>query len=286
MNPATTTTELETRYKFICTQFDLLVSHGVSISKALAGRESPTDHEYYADRIFSKLLCHALTLMRILPTGLVPTRPENSELWDISSACALARALLEAFDALAYVSIEQVSDHEREFRVLLWKLHSEERRQEMLKLIGSTAPGVSEVKNNVTTLRQQLTQQEFFLKLDDQTKRKIERGEAPPFHLSHAERNRRVGVDHDYYKAAVMFLSCYVHTYPFSIHQLMNFQAGEPESLRLMFLPVQYATGFLAKAILGTQVIFGDKLPDPSEKVSEVLSVWVEILGNGISKVD
>lgn len=285
MAPPTNTTELETRYKSICSDFDLLVSHGISISEALAGKESPTDREYYADRIFSKLLCHALTLRRIVPTGLVPTRPGNSELWDISSACALARALLEAFDALAYVSIEQVSDSEREFRLLLWKLHSGERRQEMLKLISSTAPGVSDVTNNVTTLRQQLTGHEFFLKAPDRIKKKVERGETPPFHLSHAERNTRAGVDHEYYKAAVMFLSCYVHTYPFSVHQLMEFQAGEPESLRLMSLPVQYATGFLAKAIEGTQVVFGYKLPSPSEKAAEVLSVWIRILGNGISKI-
>ena len=191
----------------------------------------------------------------------------------------------EAYDALAYVAIDDVQTSEREFQILLWKLHSEERRQKMLRLIGSTAPGVVDVDKNVTELRQKLTSHDFFNSADAGLKKKVQNGNVPPFHLSHADRNKRAGVNHEYYNAAVMFLSSYVHTYPFSVHQLMEFRAGDPESLRLMSLPVQHASGFLAKGIEGMSLVFGDVMPSPPEAASELLSTWIEIIGHGTSGV-
>ena len=276
---------VEERYRTICRDFDTLVTYGIQVSAELGGRETPHDREYYADRIFSKLLCHAITLKHIVPTGLAPVAARRTEIWDISSACAITRALLEAYDALAYVAIEDVQTSEREFRILLWKLHSEERRQKMLRLIGSTAPGNSDVDRNVTELRQKLTSHEFFNSADAGLKTKVQNSNVPPFYLSHADRNKRGGVNHEYYTAAKMFLSSYVHTYPFSVHQLMEFRAGDPESLRLMSLPVQYASGFLAKGIDGMSLVLGDAMPSPSDAASELLSTWIEIIGHGISRV-
>ena len=277
--------EVQDRYRTVCTDFDTLVTYGIRVCTALGGREAPHDREYYADRIFSKLLCHAITLNRIAPTGLSPVAAGYSELWDVSSACAVSRALLEAYDALAYVAIEDVQIGEREFRILLWKLHSAEPRQELLRLIGSTAPAVLEVDKNVTELRQKLTTHDFFNSVDAGLKNKAQKGNVPPFHLRHAERNKRVGVNHKFYNATVMFLSSYVHTHPFSVHQLMDFRAGDPESLRLMSLPVQYASGFLAKGIEGMSLVFGDIVPLPSEAESEIQGTWIEIIRNGVARV-
>ncbi len=277
--------EVEDRYKTICTDFDTLVTYGIRVSTSLGGKNAPHDREYYADRIFSKLLCHAITLKHIVPTGLSPVAAGYSELWDVSSACAVSRALLEAYDTLAYVAIEDVQVGEREFRILLWKLHSAERRQKMLRLIGSTAPAVLEVDKNVTELRQKLTTHDFFDSVEAGLKRKARNGNVPPFHLSQAGRNKRAGVNHEYYNAALMFLSSYVHTHPFSVHQLMEFRAGDPESLRLMSSPVQYASGFLAKGIEGTSLVFGDIVPLPSEAESEIQSTWIEIIRNGFARV-
>lgn len=273
------------RYESICAELDTLVKYGVSASSALANKEAPLDREYYADRIFSKLLCHAITLKRIIPTGLVPLKQGYSELWDISSACSLTRALIESFDALAYVSIEEIRDHEREFRILLWKLHSEERRSKMLELIGSSSPEFTRIKEDIIKLRNDVMQHNFFTTLDKGTQKKISNQKSPAFYLSHAEKNKRASLNHEYYNSCIIFLSSYVHTYPFSIHQLMKFRAGDEESLRLMSMPIQYTVGFLAKGIEGIRIVFGKRLPSMTDQESELCLIWTEILKNGISKI-
>lgn len=271
--------EFEPRYWRVREEFSRLLAQGIEVANALAGKDAPGDREFYADRIFSKLLCHGLTLQRLSPTE-APSGPDV--LWDISSACAVARALIESFDALAFVAVESVPDDEREFRVLLWKLHAEERRQKMLALVGSTLPKVAEVDTAVATLRAALLAHPLFGTCNAGLAKRVAKGDTPPFHLDHAERNRRSGVDHDYYNAAVMFLSAYVHTFPFSVHQLMQFRAGDNESLRLMSIPLQYASGFLAKGIEGMRSVFPALLPSPSEETQRALNMWVAILDGGI----
>lgn len=271
--------ELVLRYQSIREEFDRLLAHGIEVANALAGKDATKDRESYADRIFSKLICHGVTLQRISPSAL---RTASAELWDISSSCAVARALIESFDALAYIAVEPVQEYEREFRTLLWKLHAEERRQKMFALIGSTLPQVVEVDAAVLSLRGALLAHPFLRSYSAGISKKLAKGTTPPFHLDHAERNRRSGVNHDYYKVAVMFLSAYVHTFPFSIHQLIEFRAGNDESLRLMAMPLQYASGFLAKGIDGMHSVFPSLLPLPNETTQQAIDTWTTILRDGI----
>lgn len=274
--------ELTDRYHDIRTEFDLLVMHGTQIADSLAGKDAQHDRDFYADRVFSKLLCHAITLRRISPSA---SGSGSTELWDISSAAALARALIESFDALSYVAVEDVAPQEREFRILLWKLHAEERRQKMLALIGSSATAVVTIDAAVLALRSELLAHPLLHSNGPDLAKRITKCDAPPFHLGHMERNKRSGVDHDYYNAAIMFLSAYVHTFPFSVHQLMEFRAGNDESLRLMSMPIQYSLGFLSKAIDGMHSVFGLSLPIPDEATSKTLRTWVELLDCGIRHV-
>lgn len=270
------------RYKSIRSEFDLLLNWGVKLSNALANKKAPLDRDYYADRVFSKLLCHAITLRRIIPTGLAPEQEGNTELWDISSACAITRALIESFDALFYISIEEIADPEREFRVMLWDLHSEERRLKKLELIESKSSEVMNIVDRVAELRKTVIEHNNFTMLDNGSKKKIEKGESPAFYLNHSERNKRAKINHSYYNACIMFLSAYVHTFPFSINQLMQFKAGDSESLRLMSLPVQYAIGFLAKSVDGMHVIFGNRIPSKPQEVSGLCEIWSGVLEQGI----
>jgi len=152
----------------------------------------------------------------------------------------------------------------------------------MLSLIGSSAPGVAQINEEVSRLRGELVAHAMFASAASELKSKVLSGNTPPFHLSHSDRNRHSGVNNDYYNATVMFLSSYVHTFPISIHQLMQFRAGEPESLSLLSLPIQYATGFLAKGIEGMRAVFGEALPRPDEPTCATLNEWIAIVERGV----
>lgn len=274
---------IESRYRDLCAELDHLISHGHAISRAMSGKLIENQRQEYGDPLYGKLLAHAATVRRLLPSGLKPRTAGAVEVWDISSICTLARALIETYDALAYLAVEPVDTQERQFRVLLWNLHDQERREKMLGLIGSRSPEVSNIRQRVVALRHRVLTDASFQDLDPGTKKQIESKRAPPFHLSQRERNRRNGISHEYYNATEMFLSAYIHSFPFAIHQLMHFRAGDADSLQLLGIPVQYTLGFLSKGIEGMHAAFGNALPDMDENTSDVVDVWVEIVGKGVT---
>lgn len=140
-----------TRYAEVVSAFDSLVDYGLKLSRELAGHVSAEEHLGYADPIFAKLVCHAVSLRKLSPD--LDGKPRN-ELWDISSTSAIARSLIEAFDALAYVALNNVTPEEREFRILLWELHDQVRRKKMLEHIGSQNPKVAEVHASAALLQE------------------------------------------------------------------------------------------------------------------------------------
>jgi hypothetical protein len=247
---------VETRYQEVRTDFRTLIEYGASLSEELANRVAPNDREFYASHIFAKLLGHSISLLHLSPSGLHPHNPRVTELWDLCSIGSLARVLIESFDALAYVAIHGISDKERTFRISLWRLHADE-----------------------------LMEHPMFSEASSQFRKNVSNGNSPPFHLSKEERCRLSGVSHEYYTAAYMHLSAYVHTFPFAIQQLEHFKAGDPGSLRILSVPIQYATGFLAKAIEGMQSVFPLTTTTASKSAEKTLGIWTGIVRAGVRDI-
>lgn len=267
------------RYRKLLDEYDTLISHARAIADRLVGRRIEQKSLSYSDAIYTKLICHGISLRKLSPS-LDPA--QTSELWDVASACAVARALIESYDALAYIGVHQVEPSEQQFRVLLWELHDQQRRLKMLEKIGSVDPRISKIRERVSDLSAKLIAHAFYSNVSKEVGSKVARGDAPPVHLSQKDLNAASAINHEYYIAATMFLSQYVHTYPLSLHQLMHFRAGEPDALHVSSMPLQYSMPFLAKAIEGMVAIWPDGKVEPSEDIEQVLHSWLAIAENGV----
>lgn len=271
--------DVQTRYRETYAEFSELTAYSVAVLEAQAGRKPTGDRDFYAERIFGKLVCHALTLKRLSPSP----EPTTGELWDVSSSYAIARTLIETYEALAYIALEPVGDQEREFRVLLWKLHAQERRREMLRLIGSNHSEIPKLEENVLQLRARCLNHSFIASAGKELARKVERGETPPYHLSRGERDKRMDVSHDYHTAVIMHLSSHIHTHPFSVHQLFEFKAGDPECLRLMAVPLQYSLAFFAAAVVGILALCPPTTTRMPARLVRSTDTWTGILRRGVN---
>ncbi|MBL8535463.1 MAG: hypothetical protein JNL33_16565 [Betaproteobacteria bacterium] len=269
------------KYREAYEELSDLLTHAVALIDAQSGYVPNGDREFYAERIFTKMVCHGLSLQRLTPSPPFP----GDELWDISSSYAVARSLIETYEALAYVSLEPVDEKEREFRFLLWKLHAQERRREMLRLIGSAHPEALGIETNIAALRSAILGHPFTSTLSPAFRGKVARGETPPYHLSRAERDARTGIDRDYHAAVIMHLSAHVHTHPFSIHQLFDFRAGNPDCVRLMAIPLRYCSAFLGRAILGIRQLFAPRVPVMPPHLLQIITNWGEVLSKGVKNV-
>ncbi|MEH6543008.1 MAG: DUF5677 domain-containing protein [Porticoccaceae bacterium] len=271
--------ESSENYAKIYNDFSLLLEYGERLIELQVGTKPSGSYQVYGERIFVKLLCHGKTLKRLSPT---PGLQGASELWDISSNYAIARTLIETFDALAYIAIENTDELERDFRIKFWKLHSEARRLKMLTLIGSQDPRVEGVRQDVENYRAEILAHEHLKKCGAELRKKIEKENYQPYHLTQKQRNERAGINNEYQNSVTMHLSSHVHTHPFSVFQLVDFKAGDPECLGLMSMGLQYSTAYLAKAIVGVSAMFKPMVPSQSNEVSHLLELWERIIGNGI----
>ncbi|AJX72388.1 hypothetical protein BG19_2199 [Burkholderia pseudomallei MSHR840] len=267
------------RYRAILSEYDTLIAHAASISQRLTGRPIDGQHMPYVDTIFTKLICHGISLRKLSPPADVH---QTGEMWDLPSACAVGRALIETYDAMGYIGAVDISTSEREFRVLMWELHDQKRRLDMLELIRSAAPRVESIRASGDALAKQITNHQFFSGLSESAKHRVARGEAR--HLPHRELNAVNGIDHGYYETVIMFLSQYVHSLPLSLHQLMHLRAGEPEAIQLSSMPLQYAMPFIAKAIERMAMIWPDCEGARSDELHLLVEQWLAIAANGVAQ--
>jgi len=118
------------KYLAIVAEFDLLLAYAQLADKAFVGKKSACKRQSYAAEVFCKLLAHCITLREISPDL---TTPGKRQLWDLGSASAIARCVIESYDSFAYIAALSATVEEREFRLLLWGLHDYNRRIKMLQ---------------------------------------------------------------------------------------------------------------------------------------------------------
>lgn len=267
------------QYAEFYTEFEALLEYAIAVLNAQAGHKVQSSRENYGEKIFGKIVCHAISLKRILPN---PIRSKDTEIWDISSAYAISRTILESYEALAYVAVENISEEELECRILAWKLHAQERRHKMLLLIGSKDPRIAEVEEDIRSIRVAVLGPQFGHILPKELRGKINKGECPPYLVSRRVRLNAADINSDYFTAALMHLSSHVHAHPFSLHQLFDFRAGTAEAYGLMKIGGEYAGGFLAAAVREMSNLFSPRIPDPPTSVRDTLELWWAILQRGV----
>ncbi|MGQ2992765.1 hypothetical protein [Variovorax sp.] len=248
------------RYTKQLEYFDLLLDAGVQVSARTVGMQPPEMRFNYLDRIFTKVLAHAIALRNLSPDF----SRQGSHIWDPASASAVARSLIEAHDVLWYMPADGEGEDEREFRVLLWRLHDKQRRAQMLVLLKSVHPDKEKIVLEAQELGAQAMAHNWFPRLRVDLQQKIRKGDAPAFMVSQKEMNERNGVNNDFHKMATMWLSQYVHTFPMGIHQMREFVAGEEGALGISAMPVQFACAFLSNAIFKMFTVFPTARPDLS----------------------
>lgn len=273
-------------YRSRLREFDAVLEHGRAACAALAGLNLTEAHTSYGAQIFVKLLAHATTLRRLAPD---PGQQPPRELWDLSSMSAVARCVVEAHDAFEYIAGHPVTTSERGFRIRLWELHDATRRLKMLAGIGSSDPAIAGIRADAARLQLALQAHEYIASLPPMPQAelhlRLRRNDPPDFHLNRRQRCEMSGVDGDWHQAITTQLSQYVHTLPFSVHQRLQFQAGTPEALRLMALPLAFALPFLVRVIHRMELLLPGRIPKPPSRTARTMAVWRDLAAQGVKDI-
>lgn len=262
-------------YRSKVREFDAVLEHGRAASAALSGLSPAEPHISYGVQIFIKLLGHCIALRRLVPDAAAePPR----ELLDLPSLCVLARCVIEAHDTFEYIAGHPVTASERGFRIRLWELHDATRRLKILGGVASTDPAVATIVADAARLQLALESHDYLASLpaapQAELRLRLRRSDPPDFHLGRRQRCALSGVDASWHKAAILQLAQHVLTLPFSVHQLRQFQAGTPEALRLMALPLVFALPFLARVVLAMDLLLPGRIPRPPSRTARTMAYW------------
>lgn len=265
-------------YKRCVEDFDLIFNYAKKLSDSLVGEVPPSPQHRYAADLFIKLLAHCVTLRSISPD---PERQKTAELWDLPSVAAIARCVVESFDAMAYIAAKRCESDEKEFRVLLWELHDSNRRFKMLSALGISGEQYFELVKKEQQLHKHVVAHAYFAKIGKNHQKRVEARDPPESYVSTKDQCESNGVNHSYYLAVTMHLSQFVHSHPFAIHQLSKFQGGSAEALDLMSLPIQYTMAFLSRAIEEWRAIFPSHSSAPSNAATHKIRLWNHWVSHG-----
>ncbi|MEN8191861.1 MAG: methionyl-tRNA formyltransferase [Bacteroidota bacterium] len=266
-------------------EYEQLSNKCIELSSNTSNRKVKTWREEYASHIFAKLTMHSIAITKFLPNTKLYEIPSNFKIWDLSSLAVIVRALIETYNIFYYLIIDEVDESEKEFRYIIWHLHSESERLRMLKSIGSTNSAIPEIENEIRQLKEKLLENEYYIaKTDSKQKAKLRKGEIG-FDKTSTQISESAGISKNYYRAIYKDLSSHIHTFPFSIKQISVFKAGDTESLGLLKSYADTSSGYLSLSIRDFVKIFPDQESNITNE-KQIIDLWEHVFENIASEND
>ena len=254
-------------------EFEAVVALAADLGVANSGHAVTDGRLEDASHIFVNITLHAMSVLRLAPTGVRPTESGATEIWDLGSISAVVRCLVDAYFVLFYIAVDQMSDEERESRKLLWKYHAQRTTLTLLKEINTTAQDLPQLEDEVKRRKAELLRNCVYEKLAPKLQEKARDGKLAA-HVTNSELAKRGGMSPSFYKTVFRDLSDQVHTYPRSVQELKAFEGG-PETLKRIDIVLRYCTAFLSFAIRDYRKLFPHISIPGTADADKIVNDWL-----------
>jgi hypothetical protein len=238
-------------------ELDTLVRTGLRISQEIEGRTTEEWGEEISSQIFVKILLHTISIQKILPSSRGNESEHGRLYWDIASVSNLTRSVIDAYFAMYYLGLDNISKEVHIFRKSLWDYHGEYKRLKKLELIGSKDKRMMDLRSIVESLLEDIKKNTLYLSLSADKRKNIRKGNCAIF-VSNTALCRKIGISEDYYKTVFFFLSSYVHCYPFAMSQLSQYSKDMEGGVHVINTVLDYLVGFYCQTLKAISCIFPD----------------------------
>lgn len=224
-----------------------LVQEKIDVKKNLGWSES----------LIQKLCLHSVAMMNITKGIHIPfgKNPDFLHVADKASVRVLLRAVIECYLTFYYLYIDNVSENEKEFRMLVWKYSGLKQRVNFQITSEELRDKVENGKLEVETLRQEIVSSDFFAEFKTDEKDRIIKGLKPRLFFSWQKLISKSGLRLNLFGRTYSFQSNYAHAEFLSVQQikagLLKFDSLEGAGYELTLLHY-----LIAKCISEVQIIF------------------------------
>jgi hypothetical protein len=243
-------------------KFSQTVEIAKKVSKLGSGRYVKDIKLSWACILHTKICVTSTSLLLLAP----PSKKQKNEpiSWDFSSMFSLTRNLVECYQTLYYLCIDNISDDERLARKKLFNLHDYYSRKKLLSFINKPIGDV----NIETDLRNELTKTEYFKKLEERQQKHFLKGDNA-FFITREEIEEKMGSDINSYKMFYKLFSSNTHSYPMGFFGMIDGKRGtgiETEvEVKYSTLALQIAEEYLSESTKNIITLF----PDIESKLNE-----------------
>jgi hypothetical protein len=228
-----------------------------------------------AVKIFTRQTLSAMSLSSILPK-LSPDKDPDAELWDVSSIASITRNILEAYLAIFYSGIENISDEEAELRFFIGQLHRNREWYLVHKSQNSDIETLNEFEAGMKEQKERIKTHSYLSNLSNAQKNKALKGDEMYYTKADFEERSRICSE---LRAEYQLLSNFVHPLPLSIERIDNDRGRGTSNVYDISYSlgcITIATKYLAASTLGIIDHFPEQLgklfDNKAKPIRELLS--------------
>lgn len=141
--------------------------------------------------------------------------------WDYSSMFTLTRNVMECYQTLFYLCVDEISNDERFARKKLFDIHDYYAR---LKLFSNLNENLEEPQV-VDMLNKQLTDSAYFKTISEKKQQYFLKGDTA-FFISREDIEEKMGNDKAYFKFLYKLFSSNTHSFPMGFYGMLNGERG------------------------------------------------------------
>jgi hypothetical protein len=181
--------------------------------------------------------------------------------WDFSSLFSLTRNMMECYQTLFYLCVDNVSDDELKARRKLFNLHDYKSRKKLFSFIPQKLDN-EEIEKFVVD---ELVNTKYFNTLDEKQQKHVLKGNNA-FFINREEIEEKMGKDKNEFKLLYNLFSNNIHSFPFGFYRMIDGERGigikSDVELRYSGLAIETAEQYIRDASKNIIDFFPDILDD------------------------
>lgn len=194
------------------------VNLAIKISRLAAGRQVE-DKVIWACILYTKMCVTGLSILILAPENEAANKKISH--WDFSSLFSLTRNLMECYQTLFYLSVDNVSGDELKARRKLFNLHDYKSRKKLF----SFTPTKLDNEDIEKSVVEELIDTIYFKNLDEKQQKHFLKGDNA-FFISREEIEEKMGKDKNDFKLLYNLFSNNIHSFPMGFYGMIDGERG------------------------------------------------------------
>lgn len=199
-------------------KYSKTIKVALKVSKLSAGRQVD-DKRVWACVLYTKMCVTGLSIQILSPDSEIAEKKLPH--WDFSSLFSLTRNLMECYQTLFYLCVDNVSSDELEARRRLFNLHDYYSRR---KLFSSTSDNNEDQEIEKFVIKE-LTETDYFKALEEKQQKHFLKGDNA-FFISREDIEEKTGSDKNDFKLLYKLFSSSTHSFPMGFYGMLEGSRG------------------------------------------------------------